>query len=180
MLISGISLEQSKYLTNLKIVSTKNITVLFLPFKDRCLSFVLTIYRPSYTNSDKAKLEVTSLVKVCIQDLPAVMRHISKSTPLLKDRVMKDLLANILVSFIEVKRSNANDGNFRGWNVYLNHLYLVDDDYIKLIQLIRSCQFPSATTDFSLLLHEKDTLLYTNCKSIDHDMLNYLFLNLLG
>ena len=85
----------------------RDITLLFLPFKERPPSFVLTLYGLSYTDSDEAKLEVAGLVKICIQESPAVVRHISKSAPLLRDRVMKDLLSNISVSFIEVKRSNA-------------------------------------------------------------------------
>ena len=93
---------------------------------------------------------------------------------------MKDLLASICVSFIEDKKSNVNGGDFRGWNIYIKHSYLADANHVKLIQIIRSCQFPSATAGFGLPLRGKDTLLCSNCKSIDHNTSNCPFPNISG
>lgn len=180
MLVSGLTTTQVDHLTNLEIVSTKDITVIFKPFKDQRPTFVLTIYGLTFSNSADAQTAVTDLVKSCIRDSEAVMKHIAECAPKLKDRVTNDILNNISTKFLDVKRSNANGGDFRGWNVYLHHSYLSDEDHVKLIQLVRLCTFPSATAGFGIPLRGKDTLLCVNCKSIDHDMPNCPFTELPG
>lgn len=58
--------------------------------------------------------------------------------------------------------------------------FLTDNNHIKLIQLIRTCTFPSAMAGFGLPLLGKDILLWANCKLIDHNTLNCLFPDLPG
>ena len=67
-----------------------------------------------------------------------------------------------------------------GTLIYIKHSYLADTDHVKLIQIIRLCQFPSATAGFGLPLKGKDTLLCSNCKSIDHDTPNCPFPSIPG
>ncbi|KAG6875901.1 hypothetical protein C0992_001803 [Termitomyces sp. T32_za158] len=180
MLVLGLSPAQVNHLVNLETVSTKDITVFFKSFNNQRPTFVLTIFGLTFGNSTEEQAAVTNLVKSCVKDSEAIMKHITDCAPKLSDRVANDIFNNISVMFLEVKRNNASGGNFRGWNVFLHHSYLSNEDHMKLIQLMRMCTFPSATSGFGLLLRGKDTLLCVNCKSIDHDMLNCPFPNLPG
>ncbi|KAG5337062.1 hypothetical protein C0989_010962 [Termitomyces sp. Mn162] len=180
ILISGLSSQQAKHLVNLEVVSTKDITVVFKAFQEQRPSFVLTIYGLTFVNFKEANSVVTDLVVKCIQESEQVMKHIILSAPERTELVASDIFSSISVKFLEVKRSNANGGNFRGWNVFLNHSYLSDEDHIKLIQFMRTCTFPSATAGFGLPLVESDTLLCINCKSINHDTPNFPFPDLSG
>ncbi|KAG6895095.1 hypothetical protein C0992_003180 [Termitomyces sp. T32_za158] len=180
MLISGLTTEQSVFLTSLEVVSTKDITLIFKPFLDQRPSFVLTICGLTFHDSEEAREVVEDLVKTRIKESEAVMKHIVDSAPMLKERVARDIFSNISVKFLEVKRGTSSGGNFRGWNVYLHHSFLSNEDHIKLIQLMRTCEFPSATAGFGLPLRGKDTLLCTNCKSIDHDSPNCPFPDIPG
>ena len=81
MLISGLTLEQTKYLTNLEVVLTKEATLLFTPFKEPHPTFIMTIYGLTYTNPAEAQEEVSNLVKGGICNSEAVMKHILDSAP---------------------------------------------------------------------------------------------------
>lgn len=180
MMISGLSERQIDHLISLEIVSTKDIMIIFKPFEDARPTFVMTIYGLTFVDLEEACSAVTTLIVNGIQDSEQVIKHIVECAPEQPDRVASDILNNISVKFLEVKRSKANGGDFRGWNVFLHHSYLTDDDHIKLIQLMRLCTFPSATAGFGLPLLGKDTLLCVSCKSIDHDTPNCPFPDLPG
>ncbi|KNZ82217.1 hypothetical protein J132_04177 [Termitomyces sp. J132] len=180
MLVSGLSNEQAHHLLGLEVVSTKDITIIFKSFKDSRPSFVLTIYGLTFMNSEEAHSVVTDLVINCIQDSEQVMKHIVDCSTGDADFVASNIFNNISVKFIDMKRSNANGGNFRGWNVFLHHSYLSDDDHVKLIQLMRTCTFPSATSGFGLPLLGNKTLQCISCKSINHDTPNCPFPDLPG
>lgn len=180
MMISSLSDMQIDHLISLEVVSTKDITLIFKLFSDTRPTFVMTIYGLIFVDSEEARSAVTSLIVNGIQESEQVIKHIVECAPDHPDRVVSDILNNISVKFLEVKRNRVNGGDFRGWNIFLHHSFLTDDDHIKLIQLMRTCTFPSATAGFGLPLLEKDTLLCTNCKSIDHDTPNCPFPDLPG
>ena len=180
MLVSGLTLEQAEHLINLEVVATKDITIIFVPFEEVRPTFVLTIQGLTFTDSPEAREVVLDLVRSRFKESEAVMKHIADSAPMLKDRVVRNIFNNLAVKFLEVKRSDANGGNIRAWNVYMNHSYLPNDEHIKLIQIMRNCTFPSATSGFGVPLKGRETLFCVNCKSIDHDMPNCPFPGLPG
>lgn len=114
MLVSSLTAEQAEYLINLMVVSTKDITTLFLPFEDQRPSCVSTIYGLTFTNSQEARSAVTELVVDHIQESEQVMKHIVDCANKNANYVAIDILNSISVKFLEVKRSNVNGGNFRG------------------------------------------------------------------
>ena len=73
---------------------------------------MLTICGLSFTNPEKTCNVITDLVKTCFKELEAIIKHIVESAPLLKDRVSYNIFNNIIVKFIEVKRSSTNRGKF--------------------------------------------------------------------
>lgn len=62
MIVFGLTEKQIKHLVELKIVSTKDITIIFKPFENSCSTFIMTIYGLIFVNSKEACSAVTSLV----------------------------------------------------------------------------------------------------------------------
>ncbi|KAG6867547.1 hypothetical protein C0993_001348 [Termitomyces sp. T159_Od127] len=130
MLVSGLTHAQVEHLTRLEIVSTKEITVIFKPFKDQRPSFVLTIYGLTFNDSQEAHTMVTDLVKTCIKDSEQIMKHILECAPQLKDRVLNDILNNISVKFLDVKRSAANGGPHQTYPINEDVLVPLSDIWV--------------------------------------------------
>ncbi|KAG6875483.1 hypothetical protein C0992_003663 [Termitomyces sp. T32_za158] len=175
MLISGLSETQVEYLESLEVVSTPEITVFFKAFHDARPSFVATIYGLAFQNSEDAPPIVTELIQKRIGDSKEITSFIMEASPLAEGAAIQEILENLVVKFIEVKRSPANGGNFRGWNLYLQHSSLSNDDHFRLMKLLRKCDFPTATAGFGTPLRGKDLLLCVGCKSVDHDTPNCPF-----
>lgn len=180
MMVLGLTEKQKEHLVDLKIVLTKDITVIFKPFENSRPTFVMTIYGLTFVNSEEARSTVTSLIVHGIQGSEQVIKHIVKCAPIQSNQVANNILNNISIKFLEMKRSKANGGDFRRWNVFLHHSYLSDDNHVKLIQLMRMCTFLLVTAGFGLPLLGKDTLLCISCKSINHDTPNCPFPDLPG
>ncbi|KAG6895226.1 hypothetical protein C0992_002483 [Termitomyces sp. T32_za158] len=180
MLISGLTEAQAAFLAGLEVVSTKEITILFMPFDSQRPSFALTICGLTFMHTERASAMVTSLVKNRFLDSKEIVTHIGDCAPMSKDLLVRDITDGITVKYIEVKRSPANGGDFRGWNVYLPPTNLNDSDHVKLINIMRTCDFPTAANGYGFPLRGRDVLQCVNCKSIDHDTPNCPFPDLPG
>ncbi|KAG6879804.1 hypothetical protein C0992_011355 [Termitomyces sp. T32_za158] len=179
MLISGLTEEQVNYLTGLEVVSTPDATIFFKPFEDPRPSFVATLSGLTFMNSENAQRKVTDLIQKRLLGSHDITSHVLKNSSLPVSRAMNEVLENISVQYIEVKRSTARGGNFRGWNIYLHNSSLSDEDHAKLIRLMRACDYPTVF-GCGIPLRGKDILLCINCKSIDHDTPNCPFPHIPG
>ncbi|KAH0588371.1 hypothetical protein H2248_004228 [Termitomyces sp. 'cryptogamus'] len=154
---------QADYITGLGVVSTPELTIILKAFEDQHPEFVATICSLTFQNSPEAPPVVIDLIKKCFCDSKVIVLHVTETSPLPHNRAMSEILDNLLVKFIEVKRSPANGGNFCSWNVYLHKSSLNDNNHIQLIQLMRACNFPIATFGFGIPLKGKDTLSCISC-----------------
>ncbi|KAG6884550.1 hypothetical protein C0993_010175, partial [Termitomyces sp. T159_Od127] len=84
MLISGTVPEQAEYLVNLEVISTKEATVVFKPFRDQHPSFVLTICGLTFHDLPEAHKAVKALMVSCLKDSEVMMKHIDNCMPMLK------------------------------------------------------------------------------------------------
>ncbi|KAG6886618.1 hypothetical protein C0992_003154, partial [Termitomyces sp. T32_za158] len=175
MLISGIPADQVDYISSLEVISTEEITILLKPFENQRPEFITTICGLTFHNSPESAPVVLDLVTNRFRSSKVIVLHVTENSSLAQDKAVAEIMDNLSVKFIEVKRSAANGGNFRGWNVYLHKSSLCDADHIQLIQLMRTCDFPTATFGYGVPLKGKDTLSCVGCKSIDHDSPNCPF-----
>ncbi|KAG6875834.1 hypothetical protein C0992_002126 [Termitomyces sp. T32_za158] len=180
MLVSGLSNAQVDYLSSLGVVSTQEATVFFRPFQDPRPSFVATVYGLTFCNTEDAPPVVADIIKRRIGESKDIIAHVKEALPLRGEAALSEILESIVVKFIEVKRNPGSGGNFRGWNVYLQHSSLGDGDHVRLIKLMRKCDFPTATSGYGAPLRGRNILLCVGCKSIDHDTPNCPFPDIPG